>query len=415
MRTLLIVLLLYNVEVIVCFSRYGQGYFGRASNGAESDDLNVLRKGVSVTGRVFVTMFGYPSKCESKGKSHSCTLSFACWLVGGSSRSGCGASPWIVACCDTSSKNNHFPGNEHLMENEIEYKAELKKNKLHYNSAVPAIQKRIDDFIEEDDINEECGISSDRIFSKRIIGGKEAAFGQFPWQAYIKLGTFQCGGVLVSRKYVATAAHCIITSRLSDILVYLGELDTQDTGKVKELAPAELHRVKKRIVHPSFKYRLTQPDRYDLALLELVTETNYSFHISPICLPEKGLTLVGRKALVAGWGKIQPSNELMGTNILRSASVPILDIRECMQWHKIKQIFVQLHDEMLCAGHENGLHDACLGDSGGPLIVLENGRWVLAGITSAGFGCGEPHQPGIYHRVPVTAGWIKSVIRMNNR
>ena len=42
---------------------------------------------------------------------------------------------------------------------------------------------------------------------------------------------------------MATAAHCIITARLKDTLVYLGELDTQDTGKVKELEPAELHRV----------------------------------------------------------------------------------------------------------------------------------------------------------------------------
>lgn len=81
-----------------------------------------------------------------------------------------------------------------------------------------------------------------------------------------------------------------------------------------------------------------------------------------------------------------------------------------MAWHKIKQISVELYDEMLCAGHEDGKHDACLGDSGGPLIVLENGRWTLAGITSAGFGCGEPHQPGIYHKVPVTSEWIKSVI-----
>lgn len=53
-------------------------------------------------------MFGYPSKCEQKGQTHSCTLSFACWLVGGSSKAGCGANPWIVACCVTSknSKNS---------------------------------------------------------------------------------------------------------------------------------------------------------------------------------------------------------------------------------------------------------------------------------------------------------------------
>lgn len=57
--------------------------------------------------------------------------------------------------------------------------------------------------------------------------------------------------VSVSRKFVATAAHCIITAKLKDTLVYLGELDTQDTGKVKELEPAELHRVS-IIVHKTF-------------------------------------------------------------------------------------------------------------------------------------------------------------------
>lgn len=82
--------------------------------------------------------------------------------------------------------------------------------------------------------------------------------------------------------------------------------------------------VRKRIVHPKFQFRATQPDRFDLALLELVTEAGFEFHIAPICLPDANLKLTRRNAVVAGWGKIQPSNELMGTNVLRSATVPIL-------------------------------------------------------------------------------------------
>jgi secreted trypsin-like serine protease len=50
------------------------------------------------------------------------------------------------------------------------------------------------------------------------------------------------------------------------------------------------------------------------------------------------------------------------------------------------------------------------GDSGGPLIVQQDGRWMLAGITSAGFGCAVDHQPGIYHKVADTAGWIAAHI-----
>lgn len=82
--------------------------------------------------------------------------------------------------------------------------------------------------------------------------------------------------------------------------------------------------VKKRIIHPNFKYRITQPDRYDLALLELITEAGLSYHILPICLPYKDIKLTGKHGVVAGWGKIKQSTELMGTNVLRSATVPIL-------------------------------------------------------------------------------------------
>lgn len=60
---------------------------------------------------------------------------------------------------------------------------------------------------------------------------------------------------------MATAAHCIVRARLPDITVHLGELDTQDTGQVLELAPAERHRIRRRLVHPLFRFRVTQPDR----------------------------------------------------------------------------------------------------------------------------------------------------------
>ncbi|CAH1954821.1 unnamed protein product [Acanthoscelides obtectus] len=262
---------------------------------------------------MFVTMFGYPSNCENMGNSYPCTLSFACWLVGGSSQPGCGASSWIISCCVVTKKKALA---------EFQDTGDDFQTLESREDAIPLLQKRADDYDDRD--SEQCGVTADRAFSKRIIGGKKALFGQYPWQAYIKIATYQCGGVLVSRRFVATAAHCIINARLKEILVYLGELDTQDTGDVEELAPAELHRVKKRIIHPKFRYRSTQPDLYDLSLLELLTEAGRAFHIIPICLPHYTIDLAGRSGVVAGWGKVQPSNELIGTNVLRSASVPLL-------------------------------------------------------------------------------------------
>lgn len=49
----------------------------------------------------------------------------------------------------------------------------------------------------------------------RIVGGKGATFGEWPWQVLVRestwLGLFtknKCGGVLITSRYVTTAAHC---------------------------------------------------------------------------------------------------------------------------------------------------------------------------------------------------------------
>ncbi|GLV44676.1 uncharacterized protein CBL_20587 [Carabus blaptoides fortunei] len=374
-----------------------------------------------VVSRLFVTLLGYPTTCTHGHVSHACTISLACWMAGGRSEPGCGASPWLVACCVTK-HHRQQPHEQYVRLHVQKHQHGEKQQQFHqeftselsalHHSGLTSQSKESSTVLQRraDEIPARCGVSADRVLYKRIIGGKEAHFAQFPWQAHIRIAAYQCGGVLVSQQYVATAAHCIIRARLSEIVVYLGELDTQDTGQVLELAPAEHHRVRRKVVHPLFRFKVTQPDRYDLALLQLSIAAGRMFHISPVCLPQPGIRLQGRSGVVAGWGKVKPSTELTGTNVLRSATVPILDSGECVKWHGTRQINVDLHEDMVCAGHADGSQDACLGDSGGPLIVLERGHWTLVGITSAGFGCGEPRQPGIYHNVALTADWIRNTI-----
>lgn len=85
-------------------------------------------------------------------------------------------------------------------------------------------------------------------------------------------------------------------------------------------------------------------------------------HIQPICLPSASLDLVGKKGVIAGWGKTKANMGHTGTNILQSASVPIISTDDCINWHDSKQIIVELFDEMFCAGHSDGHQDACLGN-----------------------------------------------------
>jgi hypothetical protein len=47
-------------------------------------------------------------------------------------------------------------------------------------------------------------------------------------------------------------------------------------------------------------------------------------HILPICLPTHPVDIVGKSGYIAGWGKITQEHGHTGTNILRTASVPII-------------------------------------------------------------------------------------------
>lgn len=122
---------------------------------------------------------------------------------------------------------------------------------------------------------------------------------------------------------------------------------------------------------------------------------------------------------------------------LQVVDVPIIDNRQCEDWHSSKGINVIIYDEMMCAGYRNGGKDSCQvysrekrkvsfglqslynsnengfdfmqGDSGGPLMLQQNGRWELVGIVSAGYSCAQNGQPGIYHRVSYTTDWISHI------
>lgn len=68
----------------------------------------------------------------------------------------------------------------------------------------------------------------------------------------------------------------------------------------------------------------------------------------------------------------------------------------------------------MCAGGSRGF-DSCRGDSGGPLMTIDNTAkmpyWFLAGIISFGPSpCGQENWPGVYTRVGSFVDWIESKI-----
>lgn len=79
-----------------------------------------------------------------------------------------------------------------------------------------------------------CGFSN--VTHRRIVGGTPAKLGAFPWMALIgysnDLGetSFKCGGSLITKRHVLTAAHCL-KSTLSSVRLGEHNLDTNDEAK----------------------------------------------------------------------------------------------------------------------------------------------------------------------------------------
>jgi len=51
------------------------------------------------------------------------------------------------------------------------------------------------------------------------------------------------------------------------------------------------------------------------------------------------------------------------------------------------------------------------GDSGGPMIINDGGRYTQVGIVSWGIGCGKGQYPGVYTRVTSLLPWIYKNIK----
>ncbi|XP_055847604.1 serine protease easter-like isoform X2 [Episyrphus balteatus] len=267
----------------------------------------------------------------------------------------------------------------------------------------------------------QCG----NVRSNRMYGGSITKLDEYPWMALIEydkgnnLYGHQCGGSLINKRYVLTAAHCIsqLPQNWKLHRVRLGEWDTStnpdcevDTRGIEECADPHVDvTIEQVIPHEKF---LKSNRFHDIGLIRLSRNINYNDFIRPICLPLKDSlkrsTFDGIKMDVSGWGKTEQGTP---SNVKLKAEVPVVPLYECQRIYSERS--VDLGTSQMCAGGQQG---TCTGDSGGPLIGLDSTNkqqvyYFIAGVVSFGpTSCGLKDWPTVYTRVSEYVDWIQQNI-----
>ncbi len=231
-------------------------------------------------------------------------------------------------------------------------------------------------------------------FQPQVVGGDPVPDGKYKFVAALRDVTrgnsaYQqqfCGGTLIDRNSVLTAAHCLETVTAAQLRVTVGRtVLNSDQGQTR--------RVEAIYRHPKYTSSLIS-FRYDAAVLELSSRIR---NISAVKIPETTVNKFEESegvAKVAGWGSTtkQPSNKDPNyPNRMQEAEVPIVSDREA------KRAYDSDYAPALMLAAGEGGKDTCQGDSGGPIFVQKRTeRFFQIGITSFGNGCGAEGFPGVY-------------------
>jgi secreted trypsin-like serine protease len=253
--------------------------------------------------------------------------------------------------------------------------------------------------------------------SPYVVGGEDAQARSYMASIQYPDGDHECGGSLITDRWVITAKHCAPRIVPGQFHVRIGSADRTTGGTL-----AGIQQV--------FSHPLGAPDKAgnDVALILLDQ-----------AVPQRPITIArragqpGTPTKVLGFGitcdtdVTDPSCGGMASKVLQQLDTKIaLDSRCNVADPQTGVRFFDPKTELCTVSRDGKKKMACFGDSGGPQVEVRHGREVLIGATSGDGDDWElrPHVcttapdgrngAGIWEDLTSQHGWIMQTLRKND-
>ena len=242
-----------------------------------------------------------------------------------------------------------------------------------------------------------CTGATPGVATQPIINGTEdtgdpnivLVFAQVPGQSSGSL----CTGEIISPHVVLTAAHCMAPSTVgagAQFIVFTGTM----LPAMGPLPPSERLEVTESHYVPTFGYNpMTGGDQDDIGVLILAQPTS----IAPLPFNHFNLTpsAKGADARIVGYG-LTVGTDTQGTTAGTKHQAPT-------KLFDYQPQTLTLYDAM---------HSNCEGDSGGPALVMLDGKERIAGVTQVGYVKCPVEMASTDTRVDTYASFIDGYVNM---